>query len=95
MQPRNPCLLQQCRKGSIFARNIENGQLQRGEKFSDESTFTPGEGVPKMVHRLSTASRYYPKFAVKTVAHPGGEMVLGVFSRNLGLGGVCFLKIQQ
>jgi len=43
--------------------------------FSDESTFKLVRGVPNMVRRPSTASRYDPKFKVKTVKHPGSVMV--------------------
>ena len=52
--------------------------------FSDKSTFTLVRGVPKLVHRPINASRYDPKFTVKTTKHPGSVVVLGAFSRNLG-----------
>ena len=59
--------------------------------FSDESTFTLVRGVSKMVRRLSTASRYDPKFTVKSVKHPRSVMVWGAFSGNLGRAGLYFL----
>ena len=43
--------------------------------FSDESTFPMVRGVPKMVRRPSSASRYDPKFTVKTMKDPGSVMV--------------------
>jgi len=48
-------------------------------------------GVPNMVRRPSTASRYDPKFTVKTVKHPGSVMMWGAFSGNLGRAGLYFL----
>ena len=44
-----------------------------------------------MVRRPSTASRYDPKFTVKSVKHPGSVMVWGAFSGNLGRAGLYFL----
>ena len=49
-------------------------------------------GVPKMVRRPSSASRYGPKFTVKTMKDPGSVMVWGAFSGNLGRAGLYFLK---
>ena len=43
--------------------------------FSDESTFTLGKIVPNMVRPPSSASRYDPKFTVKTMKLPGSVMV--------------------
>ena len=37
-----------------------------------------------MVRRPSSASRYDPKFTVKTMKHPVSVMVWGDFSENLG-----------
>ena len=59
--------------------------------FSDESTFRLVRGVPKMVRRPSTASRYDPKYTVKTMTHPGSVMVWGAFSGNMGRAGLYFL----
>ena len=51
--------------------------------FSDESTFRLVRGVPNMVHRQRTASRFDPKFTVKTVKHPASVMMRGAFSGNM------------
>ena len=59
--------------------------------FSDESTFRLVRGVPKMVRRPSTASRFDPKFTVRTVKHPVSVMVWGAFSGNMGRAGLYFL----
>ena len=59
--------------------------------FSDESTFTLVRGVPKMVRPPSSASRYDPKFTVKTTKHPGSVMVWGASSGNLGRPGLYFV----
>ena len=48
-------------------------------------------GVPKMVRRQSNASRYDPKYTVKTMKDPGSVMVWGAFSGNLGRAGLYFL----
>ena len=60
--------------------------------FSDESTFTL-RGVSKMVLGSSSASRYDPKFAVKTVKHPGNIIMWGAFSKNLDRAALYFLKM--
>ena len=60
--------------------------------FSDESTFTLVRGIPKMVRHPNCASRYDPKFAVKTMKHPDSVMVWGAFSRNLGRASLYFLS---
>ena len=52
--------------------------------FCDESSFRLVRGVPKMVRRSSTASRFELKFTVKTVKHPASVMVWGAFSENMG-----------
>ena len=54
--------------------------------FSDEKTFTIIRGVPKMVRRPSSASRYDPKCRVKTMKDPGSVMVWGGFQRKSGPG---------
>ena len=59
--------------------------------FSDEDTFTLVRGVPKMMHRPSSASRYDPKFTVKTTKQSDSVMVLGNFRENLGRAGLYFL----
>ena len=59
--------------------------------FSDERTFTIVRGVPKMVHRLSNASRYDPKSTVKIIKDPDSVMVWGAFCGNLGRAGLYFL----
>ena len=59
--------------------------------FSDECTFRLVRGVPKMVRRPSTASRFDPKFTVKTVKHPASVMVWNAFSGNMGRAGLYFL----
>lgn len=59
--------------------------------FSDESTFRLVRGGSKTVRRPSTASRYDPKYTVKTVKHPDSVMVWGAFSGNMGRGGLYFL----
>ena len=38
--------------------------------FSDDNTFTMVRGVPKMVRRPSSASRYDPKFTFNTMKDP-------------------------
>ena len=58
--------------------------------FGVERTFTIVRGVSKMVRRPSSASRYNPKFTVKTVKDPGNVMVWGAFSENLGRAGLYF-----
>ena len=45
--------------------------------FSNESTFTMVREVPKMVRRMSDASRYDPKFTVKTTKNLGSVIVWG------------------
>ena len=59
--------------------------------FNDESTLTMVRGVPKMVRRPSSASRYDQKLTVKTMKGPGSVMVWGVFSKNLGRAGLYFV----
>ena len=59
--------------------------------FSGERTFRLVKGVPKMVRRPSTVSRFNPKFTVKTVKHPASVMVWGAFSRNMGRTGLYVL----
>ena len=44
-----------------------------------------------MVRRPSSASRYDPKFTVKTMKHPVSVMVWGDFSGNLGRAGLYLL----
>ena len=51
--------------------------------FSHKSTFTLVKEVPKLVRRPSSASRYDPKFTVKTTKHPGSVIVWGAFKGNL------------
>ena len=51
--------------------------------FSDESTFTLVRGVPKMVCRPSSASRYDSKLTMKIMKDPDSVIVWGVFSKNL------------
>ena len=64
--------------------------------FSDDSTFAMVRGVSKMVRRPRSASRYDPKFTVKTMKDPGSVMVGGVFSANLGWDNLHFsLKMYQ
>ena len=64
--------------------------------FSDESSFTLVRGVPKMVPRPSSASRYNPKLTIKTMKDPGSIIVWGVFSENLGQAGLySLLKTYQ
>ena len=58
--------------------------------FSDESTFTLVRGVPKMVRGPSSASRYHPKFTVKTMKHAGSIMGWETFSGNLSRTGLYF-----
>ena len=58
--------------------------------FSDESTFTQVRGVPKMVHRPTSASRYDPKFTVKTAKHSDSVVGWGAFSGNLSRAGLYF-----
>ena len=48
-------------------------------RFSDESTFTLVRGVPKMVRRPSSTSRYDPKLTVKTMKDPDSVIVWGSF----------------
>ena len=60
--------------------------------FSDENTFTLVREVSKIVRRPSTASRYDPKFTVKSVKHPESVMVWGAFRGNLGRAGLYFLS---
>ena len=43
--------------------------------FSDESTFTLVKEVPYMIRRPSSASRYDPKFMVKTMKRPGSAIM--------------------
>ena len=59
--------------------------------FSDESTFRLVRGFPKMVRRPNTASRFDPKFTIKTVKHPASVTVWGAFSGNMGRAGLYFL----
>ena len=59
--------------------------------FSDDCTFTMVRGISKMMRRPRSASRYDPKFTVKTIKDPGSVMVWGVFSGNLGRAGLYFL----
>ena len=68
-----------------------DGCKWRKVMFSDESTFRLVRGVPKMVRRPSTASRFDPKFTVKTVKHPASVMVWGLLSGNMGHAGLYFL----
>ena len=56
--------------------------------FSDESIFTLVRGVPKMVRRPSSASRYEPKLMIKILKDPGSVIVWEVFSENLGRAGL-------
>ena len=58
--------------------------------FSDKSTFTMVKGVPEMRRHQSSASRYDPKFTVKTMKDPGSVMVWEVFRGNLGRAGLYF-----
>ena len=51
--------------------------------FSDKSTFTLIRGVPKLIRRPSSTSRYDLKCVVKTTKHPVSVMVWGAFSGNL------------
>ena len=44
-----------------------------------------------MVRRSSTASRFDPKFTIKTVKHPVSVMMWGAFSGNMGRAGLYFL----
>ena len=59
--------------------------------FSDKSTSTIARGVPKLLRRPRSASRYDPKLAIKTTKYPGSVMVWGAFSGNLGQAGLYFL----
>ena len=59
--------------------------------FSDERTFRLVRGIPKIVRRPSTASRFDPKFTDKTVKHPVSVMVWDAFSGNMGHAGLYFL----
>ena len=52
--------------------------------FSDKRIFAIVRGVPKVVRRPSSASRYDPKFTVKTLKDPDSVMVWEVFGGNLG-----------
>ena len=59
--------------------------------FSDESTFRLIRGTSKLVRRPSGASRYDPKYTVKTGKHPDSVMVCGAFSENMVRAGFYFL----
>ena len=59
--------------------------------FSDESTFTLVRRVSKIVRRPSTASRYDPKFTIKSIKYPESVIAWCAFSINLGRAGLYFL----
>ena len=67
------------------------GTEWRKVMLGDESIFTLARGVSKIGRRPSTASRYDPKFMVKSVKHPESVMVWGAFSGNMGRAGFYFL----
>ncbi|XP_076811815.1 uncharacterized protein LOC143458825 [Clavelina lepadiformis] len=81
------------KKRLIFCKRYRYWTTEEWRKvmFSDESTFRLVRGVPKMVRRPSTASRYDPKYTVKTMKHPGSVMVWGAFSGNMDRAGLYFL----
>ena len=60
-----------------FCKKYQHWTAEKWRKvmFGDENTFTLVKGVPKMVHCLSSALWYDPKFMVKTKKHPGSVMV--------------------
>ena len=59
--------------------------------FSDESTFRLVRGTSNLVRRSSGASRYDPKYTVKTVKHLDSVMMWGAFSGDMGRAGLYFL----
>lgn len=91
---KKPLLTENMKKKRLqFCKKYQHWTSEEWKKvmFSDESTFRLIRGTSKIVRRPRDASRYDPKYTVKTVKHPDSVMVWGAFSGNKGRGGLFFL----
>ena len=67
--------------------------------FGNESTSTLVRGVPKMVHRQSSASWYDPKFTFQPMTHPDSVNLdcagLYFLPKNVPIKGSTFINILK